>query len=224
MVVVVAAGILLFFMKPLSILADEKESLLIEQGEKVSLFEPIKLAPSRIMEEQTITITNPNKRTVEIETTLQFQLEKEGLDQQTLSEMLNFYEIQMKIDYQGTTHTLDWTSLNQVNDHLQALQLEKLPPNESLQFTYSIRLDEAATNEFQSIVLAGELIVKSLTDKKDKVETIINDKDGKHLPNTATNTWNYFYIGTLLLIGGAALVIFYSIRMFQRKRGVNYVE
>ncbi|KMJ58924.1 hypothetical protein AB685_07565 [Bacillus sp. LL01] len=224
LVVLVSAFVLIFATTPLSTKAADKEKLYIEQGEQVALFHPMKLAPSRKMKEKVITITNKNENSLEIASSFEFYLEKEGLDQQRLQGMLGYYEMSAEIRHLGIVHMIDWTSLSEVDDKIRALQLKSLPSKESLEIFYSIRLLETAHNDFQAVTLHGELMIDSLTDKS-QVETVVKDKEEKSensLPKTATETWTYMYIGILLSIGGAALLIYYSIRGVQRKRGNVY--
>lgn len=222
--VVIITSIVVCVFAPLSTNAAEKENLYIEQGEEVKLFHPVNLAPSRMMEKKVVTITNKNETPVEIKTAIKFYLEKEGLDSLRLEKMLDFYEMSAEIHFQGKLHMMEWTSLSQVNEKIHELQLNKMPSKESLEIIYSIRLLEAAHNDFQAVTLHGELVVESMTDKS-KIETIVKDKEntkGNSLPNTATETWKYLYVGILLSIGGAALLIYFSIRGAQRKRGNVY--
>ncbi|WP_404468891.1 LPXTG cell wall anchor domain-containing protein [Sutcliffiella horikoshii] len=224
LVVLVSAFVFILVTTPFSTKAADMESLYIEQGEQVTLFHPVKLAPSRVMEEKVITIKNKNDSSVEIAASFQFYLEKSELDSQKLQQMLEFYEMSAEIHLRGKVHHIEWTSLTDVNDRLQALQLNQIPSKDSLEIIYSIRLLETAHNDFQAVTLNGELLIDSLTEKS-QVETIVKDKEdtkGNSLPNTATETWTFMYIGILLTIGGSALLIYYSIRVFQRKRGNVY--
>lgn len=224
LVVLVSFFLLALATTPISSEAAEKEKLYIEQGEKVTLFHPLKMAPSRKMNEKVITITNKNKSSVKIATSFEFHLKKEGLDSQRLQDMLKHYEMKAEVQHLGKVHRVDWTSLTELDDEIQALQIDQLPANESLEIIYSIRLLETAHNDFQDVTLHGELLIDSLTDKS-PVEAVVKDKEeksGNSLPKTATETWTYMYIGVLLSIGGAALLIYYSIRGVQRKRGNVY--
>ncbi|MGD6778720.1 LPXTG cell wall anchor domain-containing protein [Sutcliffiella horikoshii] len=226
LVVLVSAFVLILATNPFSTKAADKENLYIEQGKQVTLFHPVKLAPSRVMEEKVITITNKNKISVEFAASFQFYLEKNDFESQKLQQMLEFYEMSAEVHLQGKVHHIDWTSLTEVNEELQALKLNQIPSKESLEIMYSIRLLETAHNDFQAITLHGELLIDSMTEKS-QVETIVKDKGdtkGNSLPKTATETWTIMYIGILLSIGGSALLIYYSIRVFQRKRGNVYGE
>ncbi|KPB04645.1 LPXTG cell wall anchor domain-containing protein [Bacillus sp. CHD6a] len=220
----VSALVFILVTTPFSTKAANLENLYIEQGEQVTLFHPVKLAPSRVMEEKVITITNKNEEAVEFAASFHFYLEKNGLESQKLQQMLEFYELSAKIHLPGKVHHINWTSLTEVNEKLQELELNQIPSKGSLEIMYSIRLLETAHNDFQAVTLHGELFIDSLTEKS-QVGTIVKNKEetkGNSLPKTATDTWTFMYIGILLSIGGSALLIYYSIRMIQRKRGNLY--
>ncbi|MFE7060524.1 hypothetical protein ACFVAD_00055 [Sutcliffiella sp. NPDC057660] len=222
-VITIVIGILIAI-SPYIANAAEIEKLYIEQGEDVKLFHPIKLAPSRVTEEKNITITNKNEHIVKIDTSFHFHLEKEGLDEKTLQNMLFLYEIKVEFKHQGTLHTIPWTSLNEVINPMDSLDIKQLTPNDSIELAYSIRLHKNASNTYQAVTLHGELMIDSLTDRS-QVETVVTDKENQmenSLPNTATDNWTYFYLGTLLVTGGVALLIYYFIRVLRKKRGNVY--
>lgn len=224
LVVLASVFVLISATAPVSANAADKEKLYIEQGEQVTLFHPMKLAPSRMMEDKAITITNRNEKLLDIATSFQFHLEKDGLNPEKLQNLLEYYEMNAEIQHLGKVHKIEWTSLTEVDDKIRALQLKTLPANKSLEIIYSIRLLETADNDFQGVTLHGELVIDSLTDKS-QVETIVKNKEEKSensLPKTATETWTFMYIGILLSIGGMALLIYYSIRGIQKKRGNVY--
>ncbi|WP_096156682.1 hypothetical protein [Bacillus sp. FJAT-45066] len=219
---VALALILVFFFKPPPVVyADGKETLFIEQG-KTTLLDPVKLAPSRELEEKTVTVRNDNEVPVDIDIAFNFYLHNNDLNQDTLAEMLSMYEIKGKVSVNERIYSYSWTTLDDWNDFLKTLELTTINAKEAVEFTYVVRLNELASNDFQLATLHGELTIRSLTDKIEKVHTEIKDDTTNELPKTATNLWNLLYIGTLLIIAGLAILIYYSIRFAQWRRGAIY--
>ncbi|WP_226682164.1 hypothetical protein [Sutcliffiella horikoshii] len=100
MIVLVSALVFILVTTPFSTKAADMENRYIEQGGHVTLFHLVKLAPSRVMEEKVITITNKNEYSVEIAASFRFNLEKSGLESQKLQHMLEFFEMSSEYTWQ----------------------------------------------------------------------------------------------------------------------------
>lgn len=219
MIFVLIWGVFFFDNLSEKVHATSKLPLWFEEGESFQLFNDVLLAPGISTGIQSFKIKNVHKQPIDIFTSFNFALEKEGYSKEQLDRMIHSFEISGVLTYNNQLTNYHWMSLKEFEGNFNNIKFDHLDPNKAYEFQYNIRLNENADNSFQGMKLHGELTIKSdyssiaVPIDKDKAGEKVIEVGGERLPITATNLANVIVFGIILLIVGVLTLLI----LFNRK-------